>query len=365
MLTRQVRRAGAIPTPRKRGIVVLVLGLLLGCLYSFPAAAESLQKPADQKPVAKAPAGNTAKLSREAAVRARLPGTYGKLPLSFEANQGQSDARVKFLARAHGYTLFLTANDATMAFRKAGATKRDSTVAVLRYRLPGANSAAQISPLGQLPGKSNYLIGKDATKWHTNIPNYAKVRYQQVYPGVDLVYYGNERRLEFDFEVAPGADPRAIRLAVDGSRPLRLAEEGDLVLDTAAGEARLLNPRSYQEVDGKIQTVATRYILEGANTVRFELGPYDATRKLVIDPVVTPPSGQPILGYSTYLGGSGGDYANGIAVDSSGQAYLVGTTTSTDFPLVSLGAASLQAAVAVASLNVFVTKLSADGLSLV
>ena len=365
MVTREARRAQADPNPKQRSIIVLLLSLLLGCLYPFTTRAESVQKSADQKSAAKASVENTAKLSREAAVRARLLGTYGRLPLRFEANQGQSDARVKFLARAHGYTLFLTANDAVLALHQTGGRKQDARTAALRYRLLDANPAPEISPVGLLPAKSNYLIGKDPSQWHTNIPNYARVRYQRIYPGVDLVYYGNERRLEFDFEVAPGADPRAIRLAVDGARQVRLEEQGDLVLDTPVGEARLLKPHAYQRAEGKIQTVASRYVLEGTNTVRFELGPYDRSRALVIDPVLEPPSGHPILGYSTYLGGNDTDDGFGIAVDSSGQAYVTGTTSSTNFPLTTFAGEALQAAANSENPDVFVAKLSADGTSLV
>jgi uncharacterized repeat protein (TIGR01451 family) len=294
-----------------------------------------------------------------------LLGSYGKLPLSFEANQGQSDPRVKFLARARRYTLFLTADDAVLAFRQASGRKEEARTAVLRYKLLDANPTPAITPLAQLPGKSNYLIGKDPTKWHTNVPNYAKVRYEQAYPGIDLLYYGNQGLLEFDFQVAPGANPRTISLAIDGARQFRLDEQGNLVMDTSLGAAHLLKPRAYQDVNGKIQTVASRYVLEGTSTVRFELGPYDRSRTLVIDPVLEPPSGHPILGYSTYLGGSDYDFGDAIAVDSSGQAYVVGITSSSNFPITTFDGEALHAAADFNNSDVFVAKFSADGSSLI
>jgi hypothetical protein len=178
---------------------------------------------------------------------------YGKLPLIFEVNQGQTDPQVKFLARGPGYTLFLTSGEAVWALHKASAPKKDFVAvktqppgdaksAVIRMRLRGANPAAEVSGLDELPGKSNYFIGNDPTKWRHNVPTYAKVRYGRIYSGVDLVYYGNQRQLEYDFIVAPGADPHRIQFEVRGAKKISPSEDGDLVVQIDDGEIRWHKP---------------------------------------------------------------------------------------------------------------------------
>src|SRR5947209_9158105 len=169
------------------------------------------------------------------ATQARLAESYGKIPLSFEANQGQTDPRVKFLSRGSGYTLFLTSDEAVLALRSRQSSVVSSqlqkttdyglrTTDTLRMKLVGANQAANVTALDELPGKTNYFVGNDPKKWRTDVPTYGKVKYEGVYPGVDLVYYGNQRQLEYDFVVAPGADPKAITLAVaPGFSPARAA----------------------------------------------------------------------------------------------------------------------------------------------
>ncbi len=169
-------------------------------------------------------------------VPSRLP--LGQLPLRFEPNQGQTDPRVKFLARGAGYGVFLTPDQAVLTL---GARAKS---AVVGMQLAGANPNAAVSGNAQLPGKSNYFIGSNPAKWHRDIPQFARVRYQGVYPGVDLVYYGNQGQLEYDFEVAPGADPRSIALQFEGPQRPHLDGNGDLILGTGGGEARLKAPRS-------------------------------------------------------------------------------------------------------------------------
>jgi hypothetical protein len=240
-----------------------------------------------------------------------------KLPLAFEKNRGQTGSKVKFLARGQGYTLFLTSGEAVLALHKASAKS-----GVLRMKLLGANPASNVSGVDELPGKTNYFIGNDAKRWHTNVPMYAKVKYKSVYSGIDLVYYGNQRQLEYDFVVAPGADPRCIQLGVRGARKISRREDGDLVLAMAEGEIRWHKPVVYQGNDGARQEVAARYAIKGKNRVAFEVADYDSRRPLFIDPLV----------YSTYLGGSGGDDGWAIAVDSSGGAYVAGSTASINFP---------------------------------
>ncbi len=239
-----------------------------------------------------------------------------KLPLSFEANHGQTDPQVKFLSRGNGYNLFLTATEAVL---------RNSQSAILRMKLVNANPASQIEGLDELPGKSNYFIGSDPQQWRAGVTNYAKVKYREVYPGVDLVYYGHERQLEYDFILAPGADPKQIKLAFDGAARMRIDGDGDLALGTAAGEVRQHRPVIYQEANGGRRLVDGRYVLLGQNEVGFEIGEYDAGRPLVIDPV---------LSYATYLGGSANDFIRAIRVDAASNIYVAGNTLSADFPVV-------------------------------
>ncbi len=219
---------------------------------------------------------------------------YGKLPLSFELNQGQTDERVKFLSRANGFTLFLTPTEAVLSLRNANRADKTRRAA-LRMKLVGSNAAPEIVGTEELPGKSNYMIGNDRSDWRTGIPNYKRVEYKQVYPGVDLVYYGNQRQLEYDFVVAAGADPKSIEMEIEGAKRLTLDRKGNLVIQTAKGKMVQKAPVIYQESDGSRQTVAGKYLLKGRNRIGFHIEAYDATRPLIIDP---------ILVYSTYIGGT-------------------------------------------------------------
>ncbi len=359
--------------------------------------------------------------------RARLVNNYGRLPLRFEANSGQTDARVKFLSRGRGYTMFLTGDEAVLSLRsqkpeirsqnrnwkretgnwkfETGKSKLENrrrgfrdlesgifnlpsllprpgslvqnpkseiqnlpAPGVVRMKLEGANPKAKVSGMSELPGKSNYFIGNDPKKWRTNVSNYAEVKYEGVYPGIDLVYYGSEGgQLEYDFVVAPGADPSVIAFDIVGAglvpapgrprgAPLRIDSAGDLVIPTDAGEVRFHKPVVYQgpstvgswrsAVSGEQLTthnqqpttnvfnpeskisnpklVDGRFVLLAENRVGFDIPNYDKSLPLVIDPVLI---------YSTYFGGSGDDAVAGIAVDASGSAYVTGSTTSVDFPV--------------------------------
>lgn len=289
--------------------------------------------------------------------QARVIEHFGKLPLSFEANHGQVNARVKFLSRGHGYNLFLTANEAVLALEKADG---NSESAALRMKLAGANRNPRVSGVDQMPGRSNYFLGDDPKQWKTDVANYAKVKYEGVYPGVDLVYYGNQRQLEYDFVVAPGADPGRIKLNFTGARKLRLDEGGDLIVETDVGELRQHRPVVYQEVDGRRREVAGSYAIEGGNEVAFEIGEYDAGRALVIDPV---------LSYSTLLGdGQGGDEAWDIAVDAAGDAYVTGRANAVPgFPVTPGAISSTPESQQYASAPqfIFVTKFNPQGDQLV
>jgi len=272
-----------------------------------------------------------------AAAEARVSEAYGRLPLHFEANQGQTREDVRFLSRGAGYGLYLTASEAVLVLTTANPdAKRDARSPserrdaqpparsiALRMSLVGATRRPLVSGRDELPGKANYFIGKDPARWRTNVPTYAKVHYREVYRGIDLVYYGNQRQLEYDFIVAPGADPKKIVLGFKGADKIEIDAQGELVLHAAGGAIRQHKPVIYQEVDGVRHPIDGSYVIKSANRVAFQVAIYDTSRPLIIDPV---------LAYSTYLGGSNSDQGSGIAVDTVGNAYVMGTTRSTNFP---------------------------------
>ncbi|MBI3249008.1 MAG: hypothetical protein HYZ50_21100 [Deltaproteobacteria bacterium] len=378
--------------------------------------------------------------------QAKLQVTYAHVPLHFEPNQGQTDEQVHFLSRARGYTLFLTSTEAVLALRQNSEariqksesqhpTPHTQPPAVLRMQFIGANLNPQIAGHEELPGQVNYFIGNNPDKWRTNIPTFAKVQYQDVYPGVDLVYYGNQQQLEFDFVVAPGADPKAIRLTFDGlvgaglvpigvnltakagfavpsplggegqdegkrrakdpltpltlalspagrgdvlplqsgkdpkltpmpqESPLQITDNGDLIVSVAGGEVRLRKPQIYQEIDGVRQPISGHYVIIDSEIssplipnpqsltpkVGFQIAAYDTSKPLIIDPV---------LSYSTYLGGSSDDYAYALTPDGSGGVWVAGETYSTNFPT----ANPFQAANA-GGYDTFVARISNNGVS--
>ncbi len=269
--------------------------------------------------------------------RQRALSAYSHLPLIFEPNQGQTDAQVKFLARGRGYGLYLTDQEAVLALQHFASDSRHPATSVVMMKLSGGSSTGD--PIGDvpLPSESNYLIGNDPGKWHRDIPQFARVRYRNVYPGIDLVYYGNQGQLEYDFEVSPGSDPKFVALKFSGARNLSIDAHGDLVLALDGSDLQLHAPRVYQKFGDEERNVAGRFELRGQtkDEVGFELGSYDRTRALIIDPQ---------LSYSTYLGGSGAESCStitglsftpgcpAIAVDAASNAYVAGATTSTDFP---------------------------------
>src|SRR4030095_9701387 len=281
---------------------------------------------------------------RKTAAEPNIDNVYGKLPLSFEVNRGQTDDSVKFVARGGGYTLFLTSDEAVLQLRTAKGRRGkerprplnrlqspqsaslNPQSTTLRMKLIGANRKASAIGLNELPGKANYYIGNDPKKWRTAIPTYSRVKFDRVYPGVDLIYYGNSQgQLENDFVINPGADPRSIVLAFVGADKLTLDDNGNLILRKVDGDVRLSKPIIYQERDGVRRAVSGSYALRGSNQVTFEVGAYDIKRPLIIDPV---------LSYSTYLGGTGQDNGLGIAVNAHGDAFVTGVTLSLNFPTV-------------------------------
>jgi hypothetical protein len=282
--------------------------------------------------------------------RMKVLDSYGKLPLSFIENQGQTAQEVRYTSHGGQYDLFLTKNEAVLALRhtkhydlsprhramtlrqiradhkaaKAAAT----TTTALRMQFQNANPNPQISAADKLSGKVNYYIGNDPSKWHVGVPTYARVKYSQLYPGVDLVFYGNQRKLEYDFVVAPGVDPSAIRMNLAGTRRLHLNKSGDLIVNVADGNIELQKPVIYQTINGRRQPVSGKYSTNGSH-VAFAVGNYDRREPLIIDPVLL---------YGTYLGGASDEEGLSIVVDAAGDAFVGGQTFSADFPLAGIGA---------------------------
>jgi CSLREA domain-containing protein len=290
---------------------------------------------------------------------------YGSLPLSFEANRGQVNSQAKYVARGSGYSLFLTPREAVFSLRAASSvssvdenssaqTKSSPTAtvtnSVLRMSLVNANDDAKISGQDELPGKSNYFIGNDRQKWIKGVPSVAKVKYAGIYPGIDLTYYGNQKQLEYDFIVKPGSDPKQITLSFAGADEIKIDDAGELVLTVKGREVRQHKPVAYQEIDGGRREVASSYSLNGLRQIGFQLGEYDATKPLVIDPVLV---------YSTYFGGLGADTATAITVNGAGEAFITGTTASANFPGASLAGA------ATSNGDAYVAKLNAAGTAIV
>ena len=289
-----------------------------------------------------------------------------KLPLAFEPNLGQSATPVRFLARSSGYALYLTSNEAVLALasRKSGSDRLGSSV--VRMQFAGAASNVAPTAAESLPGRTNYILGNNPSRWLHNIPQFARVQYRDLYPGIGLDFYGNQGRLEYDFNVAPGADPKQIELKFEGADNLRIDAKGNLVLAAADREVQFEAPHVYQKTASGTQAVEGTFVLRSDHRVRFEIGNYDRSRTLVIDPVLT---------YSTYLGGSGVESCAAIAgapfvancpaitVDSAARVYIAGATTSTaGWPTPATGSANSINPLGGA--DVFVARISNSGSTL-
>jgi uncharacterized repeat protein (TIGR01451 family) len=347
------RVAGTIPTAAKARPLMST-----GGFYS------ALSAPASQQP--KKVGVTSVEATNEAKRQARS--LFAGLPLMFEPNEGQgnldlSDNRAKFIAQGSSYSLFLGSEGAILNLRGStersashGASQSAAQFESVQMKLAGANPNASVTGTDRLPGKSNYLIGNDPSKWKRGVPQFAHVRYENVYPGINLVFYGNQGRLEYDFQVAPGSNPNQAELEFDGSKQLEL-KDGALVIKGSAHASktkgqpeivRLEEPQIYQEVAGKRQPVEGRFVLRGAHRVGFAIGDYDHSRELVIDPVLT---------FSTYFGGSGNELNNYIAVDPALNIYLAGSTTSPTLPVGTNTIPVLQAGL-VGTQNVYIAKIT-------
>jgi hypothetical protein len=334
---------------------LLVAGVVVarpGFRTALPASAPARSAPARTRPIV-------------AQEQSRIAANFGNLPLSFEPNRGQTDGQVKFLSRNSHYNLFLTPDEAVFTLptrstdkntNPSGMRKKPSEIdsqAVLRLQIHGANPSTKVTGDSMLAGHTNYLIGRDSSKWVKDIPQYARVNYQDVYPGVDLTFYGHQRQLEFDFIVKAGAEPSAIALNVEGTRKIHVDNSGDLVLSSEAGDLRLHKPVAYQTLGGSRQPVDAQFVINGRE-VALAVGEYDRRRDLVIDPSIV---------YGTYLGAGNEDAGSAIAVDNSGAAYITGLTASPGFPL--KGGLPAPNNALQGTFDAFVTKLSADGTALV
>ncbi len=353
-------------TPKKIFTAVCIVAVTVVAAVAFIAVAPvkssgRLSSAVDSAVASKSPAVTPAE-------HARINAAYAALPLAFEANQGQVDPQVKYMARGNGYKLYLASSEVVFTLHKRG---EDSEVrqmmmnrriglskikSMLRHRqqtlqaaavhmyMLGANPDAQLTAQEPQEGKVNYFIGKDPSQWHSGVPLFGQVSYRRLYPGVDLAFHGSGKQLEFDYLVSPGANTKAIALGFRGADQVTTNAAGNLVLTTAAGAMDLNQPVAYQEKNGKREMVDARYVVR-AGKVTFALGPYDHSRQLVIDPTVT---------YSTYFGGDFADYGLAIAVDASGNEYVAGATDSDTIPGWSSPTNSN-------SFDIFVTKISSAG----
>ncbi|AGY59190.1 hypothetical protein GKIL_2944 [Gloeobacter kilaueensis JS1] len=291
---------------------------------------------------------------------------YGQLPVSFEPNVGQAPAAVRFLARTGGYRVALLPTGALFAFHSAtpaltrGRDKqqlppRSTKTALVQMQLVGANSQTQIEGIDALPGKVNYLKGNDRSQWHTDVATYGRVKSKGVYPGIDLIYHSEHGQLEYDFVVAPGAQIEQIKLRFAGAKRVFIDKQGALIVQSVAGQLHQKPPVVYQNKAGHRQQLKGYYVQLDSKTVGFVVEGREQGAQLVIDPV---------LSYSTYLGGTNDDYGYGIALDTSGNAYVTGETSSTDFPITP-GVVQNQSNVITSAKDAFVTKLNETGTALV
>jgi len=297
----------------------------------------------------------------------QVPG-YGKLPVRFEPNVGQAPPQIEYLARGNNYIVAITERGLMLSLSQGATAQNGARIATrtarasvspaqLRLHLVHATVKPLICAEQPQSSVSNYFIGNDSSRWRSNVANYAAVRYKQVYPGIDWLVYGNPQQLEYDFAIAPRADPRQIELDIEGAGAVSVDDKGDLLVKVNGHSLRQLKPVIYQTAgNGLRHQIDGHYVLRHRH-LSFALAAYDRSRELIIDPALV---------YSTYLGGSGGDSASAIAVDTDGNAYIAGATSSTDFPTVNpLQATNRSTASVTHPTNAFVAKLNATGTALI
>jgi hypothetical protein len=325
----------------------------LACFFAFGLHVSAAPNATDSKVAAtnRVPLSSPAPALRATEAQSHaIAQNYAQLPLAFERVSPNSDNPAKFLARGNGYALFLANKEAVLELRG-----HDNRASIVRMQLAGANASATFSASDALPGTSNYFIGNDSTKWRSSVPQFRRVYENNVYQGINLVYYGTQGQLEYDFDVAPGADPSVIQLAFQGVSRLHVDSLGQLVVNSSGGEIRLRQPVAYQEIAGTKKPVPVHYVLKNGKNVSFQVAAYDAHSTLVIDP---------ILIYSTYVGGSNIDNASAIAVAPDKTAFIAGSTFSADYPTTNNiqfnrgGGPDFPQ-------DAFVTKISADGSAIV
>lgn len=331
----------------------LTLLIPAGCLALMPLRHAQLRSASLEVTTVNQPASGSAPVARLSTEKA-----YPGLPLSFAVSD--NEAQISYLARGSGYSISLTATETELKLQKVrgdgnavagarGANGAAAPAVAVRMKLRGANPAARITGTDELPGRLNSFIGHDPQHWRTGVRTYARVSVESVWPGVDVVYYGQQRQLEYDFVVAPGAHPQVIALAFTGAEKIETDAAGNLVLHAAGAELRQHKPVIWQEVKGVKQRISGSYVQTGEDQFGFVVDSYDVTRPLVIDPVVS---------YASYLGGTGEELGIAVAADSAGNTYLTGVTTSGDFP-------RAASATFTPPLDVFVTRLNAAGTALV
>ena len=267
------------------------------------------------------------------------------LPLAFECRGTGADAH--YVGHGKAYTVDLSRNSARVFVSRNG---HAADVISLEFK---GSSRPPAQPDQELPGKVNYFIGQDPRQWQIGLPTFRRVVYTDAYPGIDIAYYGANRRLEFDLIVRPGADPRQIRLKLRGARRPRIEAKGTLVLDTPSGDLRLELPAIYQDSGGKRREIPGRYVLSGKDEIGFRVNAYDRTKRLIIDPALV---------FATLLGGNSESYGTAVAVDALGNSYVTGFTAATDFPIVNGLQAQIQG---YANFAGFVTKIDPTGTNLV
>jgi Domain of unknown function DUF11/Beta-propeller repeat len=254
------------------------------------------------------------------------------LPLVFEPNQGQAnlqanDPRAQFVSHGPGYKLVLGNEGALLSLvsrtRVAGSTRAETRFQTFQMKVAGEALSTHLTGTDPLPGRSNYFLGNEPAKWRTGIPQFARVRYANVYPGINFVFYGNQGHLEYDLQVAPGADPSQAQFEFGGAKKLEL-KDGSLVIHGDSASVQLEAPTMYQKINGRKQSVEGAFVLRAENRVGFAVGAYDHSRELIIDP---------ILNFSTFFGGSGDEHHTSVTVDGSLNIYLSGSTTSPDLPV--------------------------------